>query len=335
MTSRDQKKASSRASKRTAASRPPDVSVLEPLLDMVKAHGKRPDDQETQCVKLSFEHEPPEWVEKGRSYLVLIDNDGVVLSSGSALPPELKEQPHTALLRCLSVSAESPERYDESERSHAGVSRARAIEPKALLRFIRECTAKELERSHRSKRTAAGKSKSMVHAIETSLLRFIRQHIGDDDPAPLSAREVELLEKGAPTLRSIEPTEDPVSKAQASFSALLRSSVSTQSAAETLGVSDSRIRQRLTAVPPRLYGFKHHGDWLVPTFQFMGSELVPHVDDVVALLPPNMHPIAVEHWFTGPNSDLRDERSHAWAPLDWLKAGNDWTRVADAARGLE
>lgn len=122
-------------------------------------------------------------------------------------------------------------------------------------------------------------------------------------------------------------------RATAEYARLLVESYTVEETARRLGVNTSRIRQRLTGVPPTLYGIKQGRSWRIPKFQFDGKRLVPGIERVVARLPGDLHPVAVQRWFTSPTPDLeRDDRP--LSPLDWLRVGNPPDVVADLAAAL-
>jgi CheY-like chemotaxis protein len=69
----------------------------------------------------------------------------------------------------------------------------------------------------------------------------------------------------------------PLAARAAKYHAILTGSLNAEQAARRLGVSTGRIRQRLLADPPTLYGIRDGNVWRLPAFQFVGG-LVPHVD---------------------------------------------------------
>lgn len=98
-------------------------------------------------------------------------------------------------------------------------------------------------------------------------------------------------------------------------------SLSTSEAAARLGVNDSRIRQRLG--DGSLYGFKFQGSWCLPEWQFDGSVIVPHLDEVIAVLCPNESPVGVTRWFVSTWADLLTEQGRLLSPRRWLLEGRD------------
>lgn len=130
----------------------------------------------------------------------------------------------------------------------------------------------------------------------------------------------------------VEPA--PAAERAARYDALLHSSLTTQQAARRLKVNESRIRQRLLAVPRQLYGIRDRNVWRLPAFQFGRWGLVPNIEKVIARLDPSLDPVAVHTWFHTPNVDLAEGTPQALSPLQWLRQGRRPDIVADLAEDL-
>jgi hypothetical protein len=151
----------------------------------------------------------------------------------------------------------------------------------------------------------------------------------------LKAEQVELLERGGFELGRLEfGLEDPIARAAFEYAVLRTTGLTTQQAAERLGVNDSRVRQRLGE--RALYGLKAGDGWRLPAFQFSQAGLVPGIDRVLARLPEGLNPVAVFRWFHTPNPDLEETegQGRVLTPLQWLQIGNDPDVVAELAAGL-
>jgi len=135
-------------------------------------------------------------------------------------------------------------------------------------------------------------------------------------------------------LRSEE--SEPVMRTALEYARLLQSSLSVEQAAALLDVNPSRIRQRLAGEPRTMYGVKEGRAWRVPKFQFAGRKLVPGIGQVIAALPPDLHAVAVQRWFTTPHPDLSADpgEEKPIAPLDWLRTGRSPEVAAELARDL-
>jgi hypothetical protein len=101
--------------------------------------------------------------------------------------------------------------------------------------------------------------------------------------------------------------------------------------AARLGVTASRIRQRLTA--RSLFGVSTPGGgWRLPRFQFTDDGELPGLAQLLPALPADVHPVALDSFLTRPQPDLviTDE---AVSPRDWLTSGGDPAAVARIAAG--
>jgi hypothetical protein len=153
----------------------------------------------------------------------------------------------------------------------------------------------------------------------------------------LPAEELALLREGGFSLqRELPGNQDPVLRGALEFSALIATALSSKQAARLLGVNASRIRQRLSARRPTLYGVKWRSAWLLPKFQFAGKAEVPGLDQVIPSLDPTLNPVAVARWFHSPNPDLLVEADdgEAMSPREWLLAGHSPKEVARLAEDL-
>jgi hypothetical protein len=176
--------------------------------------------------------------------------------------------------------------------------------------------------------------------VEQAIESLQRRLYRPDPGADLTAAEAEALERGGfelePAGDAAGAGDDPLARSVAEYAALLETGLSTAEAAARLGVDPSRVRQMLTADPPRLYGIRTKGGWSLPRFQFDGERLVPGAGDVLGRIDPELHPIAVYRWFTSPNPDLVDERfsPRPLSPRDWLLLGLPPEPVAELAAAL-
>lgn len=139
--------------------------------------------------------------------------------------------------------------------------------------------------------------------------------------AELAEWEIAELAAGGVDLVSLSPDEpDPRARTAARYAALFGQSRTLTQAATRLGVTASRLRQRLAA--GTLYGLKVSGTWRLPAFQFDGNQLVPNLGSVVQRLPRDAHPLGIATWFTTPDPDLEMD-GRPVSPRDWLRGGGD------------
>jgi excisionase family DNA binding protein len=182
-----------------------------------------------------------------------------------------------------------------------------------------------------------------IHATEEEIAEAMEEALRESGfrqpyPAPrqlLEPGQVELLERGGFELDRLEfGLEDPIARAAFEYAVLRTTSLTTQEAAERLGVNDSRVRQRLG--DRALYGIKAGDEWRLPAFQFSQAGLVPGIDRVLPRLPQSLNPVAVFRWFQTPNPDLEETegQGRVLTPLQWLQIGNDPDVVAELAAGL-
>jgi CheY-like chemotaxis protein len=130
-----------------------------------------------------------------------------------------------------------------------------------------------------------------------------------------------------------EVNSSPLATRAAKYDAIVASSLTTKQAAKKLGVNASRIRQRLLANPPQLYGIRRDNAWWLPKFQFGSKGLVPHIAEVIAHLDPQLDPVAVDAWFRTPHVDLEDG-DRTLSPLQWLAEGRKVAAVVQLADDL-
>ncbi len=159
----------------------------------------------------------------------------------------------------------------------------------------------------------------------------------DDAMRELPPHELAALEgAGFFAKTQADERQDPIFWGAIDYAAIIATAFSTQKVARLLGVDASRIRQRLTAPKPTLYGIKPYGEWLLPRFQFLGRREVPGIAEVVAVLDRSLNPVSVVAWFNNPNPDLvaGDDNELPMSPLAWLKAGHDPGVVAKLAAQL-
>ena len=83
---------------------------------------------------------------------------------------------------------------------------------------------------------------------------------------------------------------------------LVQSSLSVADAAERLGVTTARIRQRLT--DGTLWAFTSGRNRLLPPAQFTAAGAVPHLEKVLPLLNKDLHPLTVQAVLTQPQPSL-------------------------------
>ena len=175
------------------------------------------------------------------------------------------------------------------------------------------------------------------HLVQEAIDRLQRDLFRSDPKRDLSKEEIAVLARGGFELEAADfGTEDPLARTAALYSGLLKTSLDTSEAARLLGVDSSRIRHRLTARPPNLYGIRLESGWRIPRFQFHGDRLLPGIGEMVGQLDSELHPVAIYHWFTTPNPDLVAKRlgEQPLSPRQWLRHGFPPRVVAELAEFL-
>jgi hypothetical protein len=116
---------------------------------------------------------------------------------------------------------------------------------------------------------------------------------------------------------------------------LISTAYSAKDAADLLGVNESRVRQR--RADRTLWAIEDGGGWVFPALQFEDEEgrrgQIRGLDQVLRVLPGDLHPLSVAGFLTTPQADLRIG-GQPLSPLDWLRSGGDVRpvlNVADAA----
>lgn len=189
--------------------------------------------------------------------------------------------------------------------------------------------------AHGLRITAQALGPLVEQAIESLERRLYRP----DPSADLTAAEVAALERGGFDVEAAaagDTAEDPLAQTVVDYAALLETGLSTAEAAALLGVDPSRVRQMLTADPPRLYGIRTASGWCLPSFQFDGERPLGGAGEVLGRIDPELHPVSVYRWFTSPNPDLVDERlsPRPMSPREWLQLGLPLETAAELAAAL-
>lgn len=126
----------------------------------------------------------------------------------------------------------------------------------------------------------------------------------------------------------------PADIVHAAFVSLLVDSDTPDAVARHLDRDVSRVRQRIR--DHTLWAIKSANGARLPRVQFEddGAEITG-MGEVLAALPPNLHPVSLFRFLTTPNPALSLEDSGiAVSPRDWLRSGGRPKIVASIARDL-
>ena len=154
------------------------------------------------------------------------------------------------------------------------------------------------------------------------------------DPSSALSTEQERTLREAGSLREDLPSlaERTSTRTLVAGLALASDSLSVKQAATALGVSEGRIRQRLAA--RTLFGLAASGGWRLPRFQFAEhGQLLRGMDQVLPVLPDDVHPVVVASFLVRPHPDLFLDGA-ATSPAQWLEGGGPVETVVALAAGL-
>lgn len=167
-----------------------------------------------------------------------------------------------------------------------------------------------------------------------SAIREIMPGLQMADPRQeYTSAEVEALQRGGADLSvGMDTVNRVAARTAVKYAHLYATSHSVEQIARGMGVTNGRVRQLLGA--RQLYGFKMHGAWLLPDFQFYDGRPIPGIEHVFPRLAPNLSPIAVYNWFTRPDPDLADDDGPPMSPRAWLLTGHSAQPVATLAAAL-
>lgn len=144
--------------------------------------------------------------------------------------------------------------------------------------------------------------------------------------------EPALSEHDAAVLREAGFVTDPTAATAARLDRhirmqnLVQDSLSVAQAAEHLGVTTARVRQRLA--DGTLWSFDSGSTRLLPRAQFAADGPVPHLDKVMPLFDRTLHPLTVQALLTEPQPSLTVE-GRPVSIVQWLSG------IAGADREIE
>ncbi len=168
-------------------------------------------------------------------------------------------------------------------------------------------------------------------------LRHRQRTVRLPGPDSLSQEEIRTFELGGFNFKPVDlGAEDPLIQAEALYERLIKKSFSVNEAATRLGVQPDHIRRRLASHPPSLYGIQRNSRWHIPSFQFDGDQVLPGIEQIVAVLDLELHPTTVYNWFVTPSPDLvaEDPDNEPLSPRAWLRLGLPAKRVVEIAEHL-
>jgi len=95
-----------------------------------------------------------------------------------------------------------------------------------------------------------------------------------------------------------------------------KNTISTAQAAKLIGSATANIRRSI--INRQIYSIGSIGKdgHRIPIWQFVSKRRLPHLAEVLSVLPADLHPLEVESFFTTPVSELQ-----GISPVQWLDSG--------------
>jgi len=114
------------------------------------------------------------------------------------------------------------------------------------------------------------------------------------------------------------------------FAQMVTTALSQKEVAALLGVSTSRIRQKIEA--RELFVVRTSNGRVCPRFQFGPNGTLPGLEIVLRALRADAHPVAVQRFFMDTHGDLEsDTLGRPLSPHEWLLTGHPVAAVVDLA----
>ena len=178
-----------------------------------------------------------------------------------------------------------------------------------------------------------------IETLASAAAAFLRAHpIYTVQPMPNALSEQEeafLLQGGADGVGAYNKcsTAENITTIAGEYAQMVATAYSQQEVAKRLGVSTSRIRQRLDN--GSLFAVDGPAGRVCPKFQFAEGSTIPGLEAVLGVMSKEAHPVAVQRFFLTVSPDLESE-TLGWAvsPRDWLLTGHSPDPVILLAREL-
>lgn len=199
----------------------------------------------------------------------------------------------------------------------------------AVLRHLRNAAVHE---------QALGVLANRLSLDADSVLRLLADVVASEAPrgagndAFSDQDETALNEAGVDLSGPAEGKADPVLTTAARYARFMSNSLTVRDAAQLLGVTEGRVRQRLAE--RTLYGVRSGTrEWRLPQWQFVSDGALPGLAEVLTTLPVALHPLAIDSFFKSPSPELNVDGEDL-SPVQWLETGGDPTLVAELVEGL-
>lgn len=166
-----------------------------------------------------------------------------------------------------------------------------------------------------------------LETLASAAAAFLREHpIYTVQPMPNALSEQEeafLRQGGAAGVGGYNKRSavENVTIIAGEYAQMVATSYSQQEVAKRLGVSTSRIRQRLDN--GSLYAIDGPAGRVCPQFQFADDGTLPGLETALGVMNKEAHPVAVQRFFLTVSPDLEsDTLGRALSPRNWLLTGH-------------
>lgn len=170
--------------------------------------------------------------------------------------------------------------------------------------------------------------------VVDALATLLGGRLGATGSVSLPAADSALLADhgGVADRPGAEAVEAAAATTAAVATALVADALTVAEVAERAGVSTSRVRHWVA--DGAVQAIRVGGRNLLPSWQFgPDGRALPHLGEVLAALPDDLHPVSVAGFFSTPQPELTlDDRRVA--PATWLLAGGLADPVLALAEGL-
>lgn len=174
---------------------------------------------------------------------------------------------------------------------------------------------------------------------EREFLRYATEFLRENNsrfrtperPEPLTDEEMAALKSVGVDMGGREVMLRQAFRSASLHAASLASAIPLATAAKRLGVSASRLRQRIlegTLISLREPGTQAHR---IPLFQLTDVGELPGLRTVLGAVRDDAPTLAICGFFSTPQPDLEAEEGDALTPIEWLMSGGDPAPVAELA----
>lgn len=155
-----------------------------------------------------------------------------------------------------------------------------------------------------------------------AFLRVLRRAVQTTVPVPAEARALMVKAGVDPHLLDADGIDEArlamAYSASAAEQESYATSMTTKEVAKLLRTADSNIRRSIASRQIYSAGRDGRDGHRLPVWQFAHNKPLPHLAEVLAVLPSDLHPLEVESFFTTASDSL-----NGMTPAEWLATGGD------------